>query len=356
MTENATHHIPVAKRLVLYLAGCMLCLACASCGHEPAEVSGTPAKALKNGVQPAANESGEVAEVVFDGETISEEMIQSWVNNPSLRRLRIAGSGIDDAGLIQLAKMQKLELLDLTGCEKLTSVGIEAIGNIASLRNLRVSGPAVTDPAIASFSRLSNVAALSLQQTAVTDNGLRVVDSMTGLKELNLYGTTVTDSCLATIAALPSLQKLRLRGTGVTGHAAESFVKMAALTELDLSETAFVSNGLQWVGKMPKLRSLNLWLTKVDDGGIDFLSEQKQLTLLNLDNVSGITDKSLEIIRQISNLELLHLGGTSITAEGLPKLYDLKNLKTLFVTRLMLQESDVQKLKDAMPWVSKLES
>jgi hypothetical protein len=52
----------------------------------------------------------------------------------------------------------------------------------------------------------------------------------------------------------------------------------------------------------------------------------------------------------------LHLGGTSVTAAGLPKLYELKKLKTLFITRLNLSAEDVQSLREAMPWLTKLES
>ena len=80
------------------------------------------------------------------------------------------------------------------------------------------------------------------------------------------------------------------------------------------------------------------------------------MTQLNLDNVKGVTDQSLDTIMKMTDLELLHLGGTSVTAQGLPKLYGLKKLKTLFITRLNLQPEDVQAVREAMPWITRLES
>jgi len=314
-------------------------------------------------VAPGENLRGEnlrgeksLAEVVHESQPISPAMLESWLSNPSLRRLKLAGSDIDDVGLAKLADKAKLELLDVTGCEAITPEGIRSIGKMTSLRNLRVSGAAVNDQSVQSLAGLDRMAALSLQQTAVTDEGIDVVRPMRGLKELNLYGTPVTDASLATIASLPSLQKLRLRGTGVRGECAESFAQMAQVIDLDLSETKFGSEGLASVGKMPKLVRLNLWLTEVDDTGIESLAPLKALTHLNLDNVRGITDRSLSRISEMSELELLHLGGTSVTAAGLPRLYGLKNMKSLFVTRLGLTDQEVASLREAMPWVEKFES
>lgn len=332
------------------------------CGRQTESML-PPTATLSEKVAPGENLPGEnlrgeksLAEVVHESQPISPAMLESWLSNPSLRRLKLAGSDIDDVGLAKLADKAKLELLDVTGCEAITPEGIRSIGKMTSLRNLRVSGAAVNDQSVQSLAGLDRMAALSLQQTAVTDEGIDVVRPMRGLKELNLYGTPVTDASLATIASLPSLQKLRLRGTGVRGERAESFAQMAQVIDLDLSETKFGSEGLASVGKMPKLVRLNLWLTEVDDTGIESLAPLKALTHLNLDNVRGITDRSLNRISEMSELELLHLGGTSVTAAGLPRLYGLKNMKSLFVTRLGLTDQEVASLREAMPWVEKFES
>jgi hypothetical protein len=107
---------------------------------------------------------------------------------------------------------------------------------------------------------------------------------------------------------------------------------------------------------MPQLEKLNLWLTQIDDAGLEPLGGKTQLTWLNLDNVSGITNRSLDVIGGLVNLRLLHLGGTGVTEAGLPKLHGLKHLETLFITRLGISDEGVEELKAAMPWLKKVEA
>ena len=298
-----------------------------------------------------------MVEVIHEGKPVTDELLAQWAADPGLRRLRLAESNMDDEGLVVLSKSPSIELLDLTRCVGVTSAGVNAIGQMTGLKNLKLSGPSIDDDSVRSLANLNNLAALSLQQTAVTDQGFKSLAPLKKLTELTLYGTPVTDDSLNIIAAFPALQKLRLRGTKVTGSGiGDAFAKMVLVVDLDLSETAFSNDGLASIGKMKNLRSLNLWLTQVDDDGVALLVEQTKLTLLNLDNVSGVTDRSLPLIATMQDLELLHLGGTSITAKGIENLYGLKSLKTLFITRLGLTQDDVAKVKAAMPWITKLES
>ncbi|MGV3486924.1 MAG: leucine-rich repeat domain-containing protein [Planctomycetaceae bacterium] len=345
----------VASVSLLVLAGCGRDRGDGTGNVDSPQVTQQPqSSASSSSTAPKAGTGA--AEVSFEKQDVTEEVLQSWLRNASLRRLRVAGSSIDDADLARLAESSRLELLDVTGSESIGAAGIQASGRMSSLRNLRVSGAAVTDDTVKALANLTNLAALSLQQTAVTDKGIEVISAMPKLKELNLYGTPVTDASLATISRLPSLQKLRLRATKVTGDNAAAFGEMNSVVDLDLSETSFSSGGLSAVAKMPKLRLLNLWLTEVDDAGVEALAPQVHLTQLNLDNVRGVTNQSLDTIQNMADLELLHLGGTSVTSEGLPKLYGLKKLKTLFVTRLNLKPEDVEALRAAMPWIERLES
>ncbi len=296
-------------------------------------------------------------EVDLRNQSVSPQQIEALVNNPALRRLRVAGSDIDDAALARLAAAAQLELLDAVGCEQLTGAALASIGSMRSLRNLRLSGPAVTDESIEQLAGLTGLAAVLLQQTEVTDRGVAVLTKLSNLKEVNLFGSKgVSDASIAVLAELPALEKLRLRGTGVTGNDAAALSLMSKVIELDLSETAFANAGMPAVAQMPALTQLNLWLTQVDDQGIESLRGKQQLTSLNLDNVSGITDASLAVIAELPELTFLHLGGTSVTAAGLQQLESLKKLRTLIVTRLALTPEDVERIRQSMPSLTKLEA
>ncbi len=341
----------------------VVALGLSGCGRserQAAEQTPTPAESnapvQENVSQRSAAGAAEV-EVDLRNQSLSSEQIDAVVNNPALRRLRVAGSDIDDAALARLAAGSRLELLDAVGCERLTSAALASIGSLKSLRNLRLSGPAINDESVQQLAGLSDLAAVLLQQTEVTDRGVEVLAKLPKLKEVNLFGSrAVSDASLAALAELPALEKLRLRGTGVTGENAAALRQMNRVTELDLSETAFGNAGMPAVAAMPALTQLNLWLTPVDDQGIESLRGKRALTSLNLDNVSGITDASLAVIAEMSELSFLHLGGTSVTAEGLQQLKSLQKLRTLIITRLGLTPEDVERVRQMLPALTKLEA
>jgi hypothetical protein len=233
---------------------------------------------------------------------------------------------------------------------------METIGLITTLRNLRLSGSMANDQSMTQLTQLNELAAILLQRTDVTDQGIAVLAELPKLKEINLFGTAgVTDRSWSAFAKLPALEKLRLRATGVTGENAMALASVRKVTELDLSETSFGNAGMAAVAAIPSLKQLNLWLTSVDDAGIEQLRDRTDLTSLNLDNVSGITDASLEVVENMHELAFLHLGGTSVTAEGLQRLQPLTKLHTLVITRLGLTPQQVETIRQNMPWVAKLE-
>jgi len=287
---------------------------------------------------------------------LSPQQKELLSSNRSLRRLRLSGSNVDDATVLRIAELPQLEALDLVNCEAITPAALVAIGKIQTLRNLRLSGAIVNDQSIAQLVGLRQLAAILLQDTAVTDTGIQVLSGFVELKEVNLYKTPITDAALASFRPLIKLQKLVLRDTRITGENAGALGDLATVVELDLSETAFVNEGMPEVARMPSLRKLNLWMTHIDDHGLDSLRHKNDLTSLNLDNVSGITDQSINALAQLQSLTFLHLGGTSITAGGLHQLGNLDKLETLIITRLGLKTEEVELIRQQFPAIKRLDA
>ena len=319
-----------------------------------ADLRDVPGTRLPEAVAEAAARA-ETIEFVLSGPAVDDELLETVLAAPGLRRLRLQNTSVGDATIARLAESNRLELLYLIDAAGLTERGVRSLGTMTRLRNLRISGPAVDDDSVVALATLGNLAALALRHTAVTDAGVEAVAELSGLKELSLFGTPVTDAALPAIARLQKLSKLRLRQTKVTGENAAPLATMPVV-ELELAETGFSNAGMESVAAMPQLEKLNLWLTRIDDAGLEHLSGKTQLTRLNLDNVSGITDRSLDVIGGLGNLRLLHLGGTGVTEAGLPKLYGLKKLETLFITRLGISDEGVEALKAAMPWLETVEA
>lgn len=316
------------------------------------DLRGVTGDALEAAIREAAATEG-LAELILEGAAVDDAAMRPLWDHPTLKRLKTESTRIGDATLAALAAENRLELLYLLDAPGVTGEGIRELRAMTRLRNLRLSGTAVDDDTLAALGGLTNLAALALQETAVTDDGLGTLVGLTELRELSLYGTPITDRGLATLAELPRLAKLRLRRTGVTGADASPLASMS-LEELELAETEFDDEGMADVAAIAGLRRLNLWSTRVGDPGVGELAGKASLVWLNLDNLPGVTDRSLDTIATLAGLEFLHLGKTSVTPGAIPRLAPLERLATLHISQLGASEADRRAIRLALSGLENL--
>ncbi|MEM6776648.1 MAG: G protein-coupled receptor LGR4 [Planctomycetota bacterium] len=223
-----------------------------------------------------------------------------------------------------------------------------------SLKRLRIYGDRFGDDDMMKLIDLNQLQAITLQDTTVTDASVVVLGNMSDLRDVSLMNSPVTDKCLVTLSKLKKLTKLRLRGTQITGEAFDP-IASTSIEDLELAETNFGSVGMSSVGEMPQLKKLNLWMTQVDDSGLASFTSNRQLTLLNLDNCAGVSSRSLPVILSMSELTLLHIGGTGIEPHRLSELASLQKLETLFITRLGANQAIADQLRSELPNLNRIE-
>jgi hypothetical protein len=115
------------------------------------------------------------------------------------------GTKISDAGLTKLASFKSLTTLTLSG-RQLTDKALQALRAAGVLHALsRASAVSGRRP-----TRLDDVTALDLSETAVTDAGLKELADLTGLTSLHLIRTRVTDAGLKEVASYEGLASLSL--------------------------------------------------------------------------------------------------------------------------------------------------
>jgi hypothetical protein len=161
------------------------------------------------------------------------------------------------------------------------------------------------------------------------------------------------------MAAMSEMQQLRvldLRGTDVGDDGMVHLAKLKNLRDLDLSETIVGNAGLEPLKSLPKLEKLNLWATRVGDAGMVHIAAMRPLKWLNLDDVRFLddevylTDKGLEQVVKLPNLEWLHVGKTQVSDAGLKLLAGLKKLKHLEVTHCeRVTPAGIDELRKALP-------
>jgi WD40 repeat protein len=136
--------------------------------------------------------------------------------------------------------------------------------------------------------------------------------------------------------------------------------KLRHLKTLGLEHTEITDEGLAQIKDLVELEGLSLENTKITDKGIANLAGLKALKRLRIDNnvldEKGqlikrvqITDKGLESLKELQNLELLDLRGNEITDVGLESLKSLTKLRQLSLNQTNVTQAGVQALKDALP-------
>jgi hypothetical protein len=85
-----------------------------------------------------------------------------------------------------------------------------------NLAELDFSRAAITDRALATIARFTNLQSLRLDRTPVTDAGVAALAPLAQLASLNLNATRVTDQALEPLRRLKNLRKIYLWETAVT--------------------------------------------------------------------------------------------------------------------------------------------
>lgn len=144
--------------------------------------------------------------------------------NPALAEAmkKINGSGASLAPIA--ANNKELRFTALNVAKDFTDANLKDLELIAgSIVALDLAKTKVTDAALVSIAKMTNLRELHLENTAVTDAAGAQLKTLANLEYINLYSTKVTDKILAELEGLPKLKSLYLWQTGVTKPVADAF-------------------------------------------------------------------------------------------------------------------------------------
>ncbi len=173
-------------------------------------------------IKPKPLPSEEVAPLSAKRSEIIEKAIRMELKKPTgeltkedlkkVRSLDFEGTGITDARLKEISKLQQLSSLNLTACRQITDEGLKEVAKLQQLSVLLLSiNNKITDAGLKEVAKLQRLSELSLWETNITDKGLKEIVKLKQLSDLNLLGTKITDAGLKEVA---KLQKLKMLGLG----------------------------------------------------------------------------------------------------------------------------------------------
>ena len=124
--------------------------------------------------------------------------------------------------------------------------------------------------------------------------------------------------------------------------------QLVTVVEFSLDGSAVTDRDLDAICALTNVESVTLSRTDISDAGLQRLRGLTRLRILSLDHTS-VTDQGLEHLTGLTNLEELSLGGTRITDVGLAQLATLPSLQELSIWKTSITDARVAALRRSSP-------
>ncbi len=333
----------------------------------------------------------DLASVPLDGLNLAP-----LAKNRSIRQLSVGHSGVKAAQLLELAGLEQLEVLSLSGL-RIDGRTIEAL--VKSFPNLRVLGcnrsevlrlrlenvpnlesvfeepQATSNDALMQYPLWDNAGYLALdglrivdapklQDNFVSDVPLRllhiesaprlsglsfqhplpagaVIKGVTDLKFFAAGGANCTDGIVSEVLKSTGLKKLTLAYTELAPETLQSIGSLSDLEYLVLTGSSVDDQLVESLGGLSKLRVLRLDQTRVTNRSIPFVSKFTQLELLDVGDLQLSPQDATLLLNNLKNLRALNLAGVPLTLEHLKQISKLSSLRMLDLSRSELNDEQL---------------
>jgi hypothetical protein len=203
----------------------------------------------------------------------------------------------------------------------------------------------------ADFAALAAVKSLANLECIVSpsDEQIGALRGHEGLRRIMLNSERLTDAGLEHLGTLPNLEEFLLRRSAYT---AEGLVKLAPrlgnVRSLHFSQRGVTDEGLAALKSLPGLSRLSIGACEVTDRGVQHLRGLKDLEELMLYQVA-LTDDGLAILKDLPKLKKLYIGAPGVTDRGIVHFKALTGLESLMLYGSKVTTAGVLELKRAMP-------
>ncbi|MEX1365121.1 MAG: hypothetical protein AB1Z98_18475 [Nannocystaceae bacterium] len=286
----------------------------------------------------------ELADLVLDGVTIGNLSRLTGLRSLTLTRV---DAGPDPMAPLAAIALPKLVLRDL---QRDSEVALMLDLWPKTLRHVVLEGDWAAHKAMLTLARAEALEVLELRNTSVGNFSLNQIKGLLRLRDVTFEGSTFNDkspqyfrdlpvvrfscSCgrlgdagLRTLRHSASIRRLELRDTEVSGAGLEALEELAVLETLIVLDRDIGAEGFSHLAMLSKLRHLELSGT-IEDPSMAGLGALVGLQTLRLAHPQ-LDDRAAPQLQALKKLEVLDLGGTSISDEGLAALTELTSLQTL---------------------------
>ena len=259
------------------------------------------------------DQAGEITAVDLRGSWICDSQLIDLARLPRLEKLDLSHTRISDEGMLYLKTSPTITDLNLFYAEQVTDQGITAIKNWKHLKRLNLRGTRISDNALDVISHLTQLEALDIANTQITDNGLDSLVTLINLKELSLGRRSESDREVELLRLLPTLTYLDLSGPTGAERPDSSYRKLHQSGPMR-------SDLIAAIAELEDLRVLRLGHSNVDADGLKALSVLQHVEQLGVEDCSRVNDAAVAILSQWVSLKYVDLQETKVTESGVESL------------------------------------
>ena len=252
---------------------------------------------------------GDIIAVHLRGAWVSDTELLDLARLPKLERLDLSHTRITDEGLLHLKPARQIKDLNLYYAEQVTDQGITAIREWKHLKCLSLRGTRISDGSLAIVGGLTQLEALDIAGTQFTDNGLDALVPLTQLKELAIGRSKLGKNALEVLRLLPTLEFLDLGGP----------LKGAGGLR-DKEGTPMPDDLPRAISALKQLRALKLSYSQIGADGLRILSSLDHIEKLSLEGSPRVDDQALAELAQWKSLRSLDVQATKVTPQGVTAL------------------------------------
>lgn len=186
---------------------------------------------------------------------------------------------------------------------------------------------------------------------------------LSGLTELEYFSTNlslISDDGVKGFAPFKKLKVLKFfhPAKAFTGAGLAQLADMPDLERVTVAGSlSFGDEGMAALGKLTRLKEVRTWHAGVTLEGVKKLSDLKNLKSLTLGQrlaykpPTSLADDTLAVLAELKSLESLQLEEARLTFEALTRLKQLPELKKLNLEGIDLPEADLERLRGELPRV-----
>jgi hypothetical protein len=220
-------------------------------------------------------------------------------------------------------------------------------------------GSKLTDDEFRQLTCLSHLKMVSLSN-GLDDERLALLTTLAELEYLQTNLAQITDEGVKPLAKLKSLKNLKFfhPGKAFSGAGLAHLEKLPNLERLTVAGSlAFNDDGMAAVARLTGLKEFRTWHAGGTDEGVRKLKELKQLKSLYLGQrltykpPACPTDATIALLTEMKSLESLQLDEARLTFPALQQLSKLPALKKLILGGIDIPRAEVERLRRELPQV-----